>query len=294
VPRPRGTGSGGGAVREDAGVDPTPPPAARGRRAFLAGGAALVGAFLAGCSGDGASDDEGGDGRSDDDAGAGPDGDSGGGSTDTTAPAVGEAGTLTAADFDGLGACLLTPEQTEGPFYLAGDMVRRDITDGTAGHPLRLGIRVVDAACEPVPGAVVDVWHCDVDGDYSGFTDGSGGADDAGAGTSFLRGSQVADGAGIVEFATNYPGWYQGRAVHVHVKAHLDGTTALTSQLYFPEDVTDAVHAEDPYATHGPRDTRNADDAIAGDPAAEGTQLATSAVGAGTQGLVVLGVDPAA
>ncbi len=275
-------------------MDPTPPPATRGRRAFLGGGAALVGALLAGCSGYGGSDDEGGgsDGSADGGAGAGDGG--GSGSTDAPGPAEGEAGTLTAADFDGLGTCLLTPEQTEGPFYLAGDMVRRDITDGMVGHPLRLGIRVVDAACEPVPGAVVDVWHCDVDGDYSGFTDGSGGGDDAGAGTSFLRGSQVADSAGIVEFATNYPGWYQGRAVHIHVKAHLDGTTVLTSQLYFPEDVTDGVHAEDPYAAHGPRDTGNADDAIAGDPAAEGTLLATSAAGAGTQGLVVLGVDPAA
>ena len=75
---------------------------------------------------------------------------------------------------------------------------------------------------------------------------------------------------GIVEFATVYPGWYPGRAVHVHVKAHLDGATVLTSQLYFPEDLTDEVHAEGPYADHGTRDTRNEDDGIAGDPASAG------------------------
>jgi protocatechuate 3,4-dioxygenase beta subunit len=249
------------------------------RRTFLAGGAALVGAVLAGCSGD-------------DDGAAG---------SSTTAPtergaadSAAEPTTLTADDFAALAACLLTPEQTEGPFYLAGDMVRRDITEGLPGHPLRLGIRVVDAACEPVRGAVVDVWHTDVDGDYSAFADGSGSADDAAEGTTFLRGSQVADGEGIVEFGTVYPGWYQGRAVHVHVKAHLDGTTVLTSQLYFPEDLTDEVHAREPYVAHGARDTRNEDDPIAGDPQAAGNLLATSAAGDGTLGLVVLGVDPAA
>ena len=141
---------------------------------------------------------------------------------------------------------------------------------------------------------MVDVWHADVDGDYSGFADGSGSADDAGEGTTFLRGSQVADADGIVEFATVYPGWYTGRAVHVHVKAHLDGQTVLTSQLYFPEDLTDTVHAGEPYAAHGVRDTRNDSDAIAGDPAAAGNLLHTSGAGDGTLGLVVLGVDPAA
>ena len=268
------------------------------RRAFLVGGTALVGALLAGCGGDDGGEDEGGSG---DDTGAGSgSGGAGGGTSTTAAAGAAEAGTtLTAADFAALGTCLLAPEQTEGPFYLPGDMVRRDITDGLPGRPLRLGIRVVDAACDPIPGALVDVWHCDVDGDYSGFADGSGSDDDAADGTSFLRGSQVANGEGIVEFATIYPGWYTGRAVHVHVKAHIDGTTVLTSQLYFPEDVTDEVHATEPYAAHGTRDTRNEDDAIAGDPAAAGNLLATSAEGGGsgergTLGLVVLGVDPQA
>ena len=151
---------------------------------------------------------------------------------------------------------------------------------------------MVDAGCAPIPGAVVDVWHADAAGDYSGFVDGSH-AGEAGEGSTFLRGSQAADAAGIVEFGTVYPGWYPGRAVHVHVKAHLDGATVLTSQLYFPDDVTDAVHGEDPYADHGTRDTQNADDGIAGDPASAGNLVTTSAAGDGTLGLVVLGVDPA-
>jgi protocatechuate 3,4-dioxygenase beta subunit len=259
------------------------------RRTFLAGGAALVGAVLAGCAGGG--------GDGDDDA-AGGGGDAGGttaatgDATTTTAAGAEGATTLTADDFAALGTCLLAPEQTQGPFFADVGLERRDITEGLAGHPLRLGIRVVDEDCNPVAGALVDVWHCDVDGDYSAFQDGSGAGDDGGEGTTFLRGSQVADAAGIVEFATNYPGWYQGRAVHIHTKVRLDGTEILTTQLYFPEDLTDEVHAEDPYAAHGTRDTRNEDDAIAGDPAAAGNLLTASAAGSGTLGLVVLGVDP--
>ena len=261
------------------------PAAETSRRTFLTGGAVLVGAVLAGCAG--SSDDDGGGEAS----GASTTSSEGAGTPATTA----EAGaTLTAADFASLGTCRLTPEQTEGPFYIDVGLDRRDITEGLAGHPLRLGVRVVDAKCNPVPGAVVDVWHCDVDGDYSAFSDGAGSNDDAGEGTTFLRGSQVADQDGIVEFATNYPGWYQGRAVHIHTKVRLDAAAVLTTQLYFPEDLTDEVHAEDPYAAHGTRDTRNEDDAIAGDPAANGNLLTTSAAGTGTLGLVVLGVDPEA
>jgi hypothetical protein len=106
----------------------------------------------------------------------------------------------------------------------------------------------------------------------------------------------VADAAGIVEFATVYPGWYPGRAVHVHVKAHLGGRTVLTSRLYFPDEVTDEMYQQAPYVDRGRRDTLNADDGIAGDPAAQGnllaTATATSPVGDGMVGLVVLGVDP--
>jgi protocatechuate 3,4-dioxygenase beta subunit len=255
------------------------------RRTFLAGGAALVGAVLAGCAG--SSDDDG----SGDASGSTTTSTEG---TEATTGTTADAGaTLTAADFASLGTCRLTPEQTEGPFYIDVGLERRDITEGLAGHPLRLGVRVVDADCNPVPGAVVDVWHADTAGDYSAFTDGSGG-EDAGEGTTFLRGSQVADADGIVEFGTVYPGWYPGRAVHIHTKVRLDDAAVLTTQLYFLDDLTDEVHAEDPYAAYGTRDTRNEDDSIAGDPAANGNLLTTSAAGSGTLGLVVLGVDPEA
>ena len=215
-------------------------PADASRRTFLAGGAALMGALIAGCGG-----------SSDDDGGSDGNADAGSTTSTTAAPETGTA----------------------------------------AGHALRLGIQVVDADCAPMPGAVVDVWHADSGGDYSAFRDGSSG-DEAGEGTTFLRGSQVADGDGIVEFATVYPGWYPGRAVHIHTKVRLDDSAVLTTQLYFDDDLTDEVHAEDPYAAHGSRDTRNEDDSIAGDPAANGNQLTASAAAQGTLGLVVLGVDP--
>lgn len=200
---------------------------------------------------------------------------------------------LTAADFAALATCVLLPEKTAGPFPLDEQFDRRDITEGLTGHPLRLGLRVVDDGCAPVPGATVEIWHCDATGDYSAFTDGGGGKDD-GAGTTFLRGTQTANDEGIVEFATIYPGWYRGRAVHIHLRVHRDEEIVLTSQLFFDAGYTEGVYAADPYAENGLPDTSNESDSIAGDPADEGTLVATSATTvngvAGTLGLVNLAI----
>jgi protocatechuate 3,4-dioxygenase beta subunit len=273
------------------------------RRAFLtAGGAALL---LAGCSGD--------DTTATSSTGASP------GSAPNTAGAETTAATtagtaaatrtpdtssattaglaaLTAADFESIGTCQLLSEQTAGPFPLDEQFERRDITEGYAGHSMRLGLRVVDSSCAPIAGAAVEIWHCDATGDYSAFADGGGGKDDA-EGTTFLRGTQLADADGIVEFHTLYPGWYSGRAVHIHLRVHVDDATVLTSQLYFDPDYTATVYAAEPYAEFGLPDTSNEDDGIAGDPAAEGTLLATSpgdtSAGSGTLGLLNLGVSPA-
>ena len=185
-------------------------------------------------------------------------------STTTAAPAptIGAAATgFAAADFADLTVCELTPEQAAGPFYLRTELLRRDITEGRPGLPFRLGLQVVDEDCEPIPGAVVDVWHADADGDYSAFVDGSA-PDEEGEGSTFLRGSQMTDGDGIVEFRTVYPGWYPGRTVHVHVKVHVGGEDVFTSQLYFPDDVTDEVLATAAYAHRGERSTTNEQDVI--------------------------------
>ena len=144
------------------------------------------------------------------------------------------------------------PEKTAGPFPLDEQFDRRDVTEGVPGHPMRLGLRVVDASCAPVPGASVEIWHCDATGDYSAFQDGGGGKDD-GAGTTFLRGTQTAGDDGIVDFQTIVPGWYRGRAVHIHLRVHRDGRTVLTSQLFF-----DAGFLEEVYADRAVRRVRDA------------------------------------
>ena len=278
---------------------PRGPARAVSRRAALgAGGGAALALVVAACSsgpdeGAGTSTTAASDAAGPDDA-----------ATSTTSPsgeatgandvATGTPSTtvFTAADFAALGACLLSPEQTEGPYPTLTQIERRDIRESLAGHPLRLGLQVVDEACEPVPGAVVEIWHCDTDGDYSAYLDG-GTDDDAGEGTTFLRGSQTANDEGIVEFVTNYPGWYRGRAVHIHTKVHLDDTTVLTSQIYFDDDLNSEIFREAPY--RGDPDTTNLEDSIAGgDPADDGSQATASedAELQGTRALLVLGIDP--
>jgi protocatechuate 3,4-dioxygenase beta subunit len=177
------------------------------------------------------------------------------GGSSTAAPAL-------ASDADGANACKLYLQQTEGPYYLDLEMLRRDITEGRAGLPLGLELRVLNAAtCAPLAGIVVDVWHCDATGLYSGYPRQLGNADTRGE--TFLRGSQVTDGDGRVRFDTIYPGWYPGRTTHVHFKVHVTGTKEATSQLYFPEDVTSAVYATAPYSSRGGKDTTNATDGVA-------------------------------
>ncbi len=201
---------------------------------------------------------------------------------------------LTAADFAALSTCSLLPEQTSGPFPLDEQFDRRDITEGYLGHPMRLGFRVVDPACTPIPGATVEIWHTDATGDYSAYTDGGGGKDEA-EGTTFMRGTQPANDDGIVEFQTIVPGWYTGRAVHIHLRVHIDDTTVLTSQVFFDPAFLSETYAAEPYAEFGEPDTSLEEDGIAGDAEGDGTILHTSAAetyaGSGTLALLNLGVD---
>jgi len=134
--------------------------------------------------------------------------------------------------------CQLTPETTEGPFYFDPRLMRSDIRDGKPGHPLALRLQVVDAGCRPVEGARVDVWHCDAQGNYSGYA-GQGAGDMRGQ--AFLRGTQTTNRAGRVAFRTIWPGWYQGRTTHVHFKVMLDQRNLLTGQMFFPDRFSRAV-----------------------------------------------------
>jgi protocatechuate 3,4-dioxygenase beta subunit len=151
--------------------------------------------------------------------------------------------------------CVLTPEQTEGPYYIPGERVRRNITEGKRGVPLTLKVSVVDAStCKPISGAAVDIWHCDAAGAYSGV----GGQRNR----TFLRGVQQTNAQGLAVFQTIYPGYYPGRTVHIHVKVHIAGNVIHTGQLYFSDRVTDAVFRRTPYSRRPRRRTRNANDSV--------------------------------
>jgi protocatechuate 3,4-dioxygenase beta subunit len=152
--------------------------------------------------------------------------------------------------------CVLTPEQTEGPFYIENEKVRRNITDGRRGTPLTLRATVVDAStCRPIKGAAVDIWHCDAGGVYSGFGQGA-------SSRTFLRGMQRTNASGLALLKTIYPGWYQGRTVHIHVKVHVGGNVVHTGQLYFPDSLTDKVFRKAPYKSRPGRTTRNSNDFV--------------------------------
>ncbi len=212
-------------------------------------------------------------------------------------PVIGGVAALTAADFEAMGTCALAPEQTAGPFPLDEQLDRSDITEGVAGHPLRLGLRVLDTNCQPVPNAKVEIWHTDSTGDYSAFVDNGGGKDD-GPGTTFCRGTQTVNTDGIAEFLTVYPGWYPGRAVHIHLRVHIGDNIALTSQLFFDDAYSAEIYTEAPYAEFGQPNLLTADDRIAGDAVGDGTILATSrantAKGPGSIALHNLGINPTA
>jgi len=173
-------------------------------------------------------------------------------------------------------ACVLTTEQEEGPYYIDYGKMRSDITESKPGVPLHLKIALMHAKhCTPLP-AVLDIWHCDAVGIYSGFTanhpGGPGGRGGRPPGpppgpppdgfgppphgapvmddTRFLRGIQSTDSNGVAEFTTIYPGWYEGRTIHIHLKVHAGGRVSHTGQLFFPEDITARIAQLQPYAKH--------------------------------------------
>jgi protocatechuate 3,4-dioxygenase beta subunit len=164
------------------------------------------------------------------------------------------AGSGPAGVASGAVTCVLTPETTEGPYYVGGEKVRRNITEGRPGVPLELALTVVNAStCKPIKGASVDIWHCDALGVYSGVQGNTG---------TFMRGVQRTDASGLAHFTTVYPGWYQGRAVHIHVKVHIGGNVVHTGQFFFNDAVTDAAYTHAPYNTRGARDVRDSNDSI--------------------------------
>ncbi len=274
------------------------------RRALSLGGTIALGSLLAACTSDEASSTRAARGS------ASPVGTPIASPSSTPLPTA----AITAADSDLVAAldaartCSPTPEQTEGPFWFDVDSIRTDIREDRPGPALELAFRVHDvSACSdggqavPVSNAVVEIWHCDAGGRYSGFESGSAGR---GGGTSdgdysvgdreaapsddgtYLRGAQVADRNGIVQFTTIFPGWYRGRTAHVHLKVHVSRESVLSTQVYVPDEVAEQVYALDPYRDHTGRDTYNADDFLFSDDAV----LTVSQVDDRHRGLINLGI----
>jgi protocatechuate 3,4-dioxygenase beta subunit len=173
-----------------------------------------------------------------------------------------EAGASTTELITGADVCVITPEVTEGPYYFDPALERSDITEGRPGLATTVRLQVVDATCQPIPGARVDIWHADATGLYSGFSQSGSTSTE---GQTFMRGTQFADASGIVEFQTVYPGWYRGRTTHIHFKVFLDETNVLTGQIFFPDEISNQVYATvAPYNERGEeRDTFNDGDSIA-------------------------------
>jgi protocatechuate 3,4-dioxygenase beta subunit len=174
--------------------------------------------------------------------------------TTTTIPPTGTTGT---------GACAVTPSETIGPYPSLQDFLRSDIREGRPGLPVTLNITIVNvnSACAPVSAAVVDVWQCDADGNYSQYGNSRS--------ETFLRGLQTTDASGRVTFTTIYPGWYQGRATHIHVEVTVNGRSVKVTQIAFPEDVTAAVYRTGVYAAKGQNPTTNARDNVFSDGVSE-------------------------
>ncbi|WP_305884456.1 intradiol ring-cleavage dioxygenase [Notoacmeibacter sp. MSK16QG-6] len=212
------------------------------------------------------------------------------GSSLTTAAAAAENGSAVSL-LEGASVCQLTPEVTEGPFYVDPELVRSDITEDQHGVPLDLKMQVVDATCKPIANARVDVWHASAEGIYSGISGGGQSVDTSGQ--TFCRGTQMADENGIVHFTTVYPGWYRGRTTHIHFKVYLDEANVLTGQIFFPDALSQFIYDNvAPYDQRDTeRDTYNSADSIA-QQATRASHALLKEMDESYLALLVVGVDP--
>lgn len=170
-------------------------------------------------------------------------------------------------------SCSVTDSETAGPYptKTPSSYVRSNIVDGQAGVPLTVKLTIYNTnnSCAALSGAMVDVWHCTAEGYYSEYTDGPGNGYQTidYTGSHFLRGRQTTDSSGLVTFTSIFPGWYSGRAPHIHVHVYnSSGTSLLVTQMAFPTDICNTVYttAAD-YKAHGTQDTANTADMVFSD-----------------------------
>lgn len=167
--------------------------------------------------------------------------------------------------------CTVSPSETEGPFptKIPANFVRKDIRDGRTGVLMTMNITIknANASCAALAGAIVDVWHCDKDGYYSEYG-GTGMQSVNFQNVDFLRGRQTTDSNGLVSFTSIFPGWYSGRAPHIHVHIYNSaGKSLLVTQIAFPYDVANTVYitGQSYGYTKGAQDTRNERDNVFSD-----------------------------
>ena len=168
----------------------------------------------------------------------------------------------------GSGSCAVTDTETDGPYPLyisRGSAIQRiAIADGKTGLPLNIAITIknVNNNCAIISNARVDIWHCDKDGYYSGYSNTGYLGTQNNTGLVFCRGLQYTDADGLAKFISIYPGWYSGRCIHIHAQIYVNNVLKLTTQIAFPDAINAAVCATTLYATHGQPDTKNTTDSI--------------------------------
>jgi len=200
------------------------------------------------------------------------------------------------------GSCIVTASETEGPYpYVGGEITnplnRSDVTAGQTGVPLTLSFVVVDAnnSCNVVTGARVDIWHCNKDGYYSGYANqNSGLGAKSYVGETWLRGYQLTDSTGVAKFSTIYPGWYSGRATHIHIEVFVNGVMKKTTQICFSESINNVVYASSLYSSHGVNPLTNEADGILGNSLtdlANETVSLTGSVAEGYSGSYTIGIQ---
>ncbi|TKA22140.1 hypothetical protein B0A50_08197 [Salinomyces thailandicus] len=224
---------------------------------------------------------------------------------------LGESGALAVRDLINSGtnaSCVLTPESEEGPYYANGSIIRHDSREDQPGIPILLDVQVTDVrTCEPIEGVMLDFWNANATGVYSDMED------EGTLGTWWLRGIRKTDEYGLAQHVSIFPGFYAGRAQHMHIKAHVNytvhdnnstisfGAVPHTGQLFFDQSTLTQINKVPPYTLDTNTFTTNVDDRVLTsqanstryDPFVEIRSMGYNLTG-GVLGFINLAIDPTA